>query len=263
MDKIINVLSTEQLSIGYKSRSKITEVAHNINISLQDASLYSVIGVNGSGKSTFLKTIAGLIPTLSGDVFCYENNIKNMSARDLSSLVSCVFTGFPDLGLMRVFDVISLGRYLYTGFTGRLSVDDQDVVNGIISILDIEDLSDKYFFQLSDGQKQKVMIGRALAQQSKIILLDEPTAFLDFQNRVAIDLLLRQLVDNLGLTVVVSTHDINNALKISDKVLLFSSDLRVQTLNPKKEEGLSLIERTFANQNIIFNRSDTSFSIKL
>lgn len=253
------LIKINTLNLGYKAKKDEILILENVNFSLREGRLYSVIGKNGSGKSTFLRTLAGIIPSLSGDIFYFGKNIKQYSVKELSALVACVFTGFPELGLMSSFDLVALGRYLHTGLSGKLSAEDVALVEDIFKRLGIAELIDKRFSQLSDGQKQKVMIARALAQESKVIILDEPTAFLDFQNKVGIDLLLKELVEKLNLTVIFSSHDINNALRISDEIILIDTDKSAILLDPKKEKDLLVIEKTFSNKDIVFDKTHSMF----
>lgn len=212
------------LSIGYGKGSKTKVVSSGIDFVLDRSEMTLLLGQNGIGKSTLLRTLAAVQPPLDGRVLINGNDISAYDMRTLSRLVSVVFTDKTLAGGLRVSEVVALGRHPYTGFFGRLSSADEAVVADSLSAVGMTDKGDSYLSQLSDGERQKVMIAKALAQQAQLILLDEPTAFLDLPSRMEILYLLKRLAVEQGKTILLSTHDIEQSLTVADRILLFFHD---------------------------------------
>ena len=214
-------ISTNSLTIGYRIASG-TEypVQTDLNFSLHTGEMVCMLGPNGCGKSTLLRTLAGLQPALSG-----EYKIQNTASRPEKS-VALVLTERLSMDNTTVHDVVAMGRYPYTSFLGGLSEQDEEIIAASLQAVgfDLVALNSSHspFNAHSDGEKQRILIAKALAQQTPIILLDEPTAHLDLPHRILILRLLRQLAHEQGKTVLISTHELDLALALSDRILLMS-----------------------------------------
>ena len=211
------------LSIGYRSKNGTRVVAAGINAAIRSGELTCLLGANGVGKSTLLRTLSAFQPKLDGDVLIEGREITTFSDKELSRMIGVVLTEKPDIRNMSVRELVALGRSPYTGFWGTLHEDDWQVVDEAISAVRIEPLRERMIHTLSDGERQKVMIAKALAQQTPVIYLDEPTAFLDFPSKVEIMQLLRQLAQTQQKTIFLSTHDFELALQVADTLWLMES----------------------------------------
>ena len=219
------VISVEckELTIGYKAkRTGFREVAADINAELCGGRLTSLIGSNGIGKSTLLRTLSAFQPPLAGDVLIQGKSLRRYTNKELSRLIGVVLTERPALQNMSVRELVGLGRSPYTGFWGKLTAADEEIVTEAINDVGIENLQHRMIQTLSDGERQKVMIAKALAQQTPVIFLDEPTAFLDYPSKVEVMQLLHRLTRQSGKTIFLSTHDIELALQLSDILWLMS-----------------------------------------
>ena len=215
----------ENLSIGY---NKGKAVATDINIGFRGGDLSCIIGKNGTGKSTLLKTITGFLPAKQGTVLFGDKDSATMTRHERSIAVSIVLTGAPDIRNFTVREMVGVGRSPYTGFFGTLTPADKQVVDESMSMAGVTPLADRKTYTLSDGERQKVMIARALAQQTPAILLDEPTAFLDYPSKVDLIRLLGRLAHEQQKTIIMSTHDLALAVRFADRLFLMSSG----SLNP-------------------------------
>lgn len=213
-------LIANNLSLGYRKGKQVNEVANGITFEIQAGELTCLLGPNGVGKSTLLRTIMGTLPALSGGLRVCGKEITDYAKDELSKKLSVVLTDRIQVGNLRAGDLISLGRIPHTGWTGRLEEKDLLQINKAISATKTEYLRDVPIYELSDGQLQKVMIARALAQDGEILLLDEPTAHLDLVNRYEIMFLLRQVARASEKAILVVTHDLEIALESADKLLL-------------------------------------------
>lgn len=209
-------LHLDRLSVGYGGRA----VASDIDISLRSGSFTCLLGSNGAGKSTLLKTIAGFLKPISGSIVFGKRPLGTLSKKELAMTVGVVLTGRAESLNITVEDMVSFGRSPYTGFFGVPNAADRSIADSCISMIGIEELRRRYLYTLSDGEYQKVMIAKTLAQQTPIILLDEPTAFLDFKSKVEVLELSRELAHSEGKTILMTTHDVNLALKTADSILL-------------------------------------------
>ena len=213
------------LTIGYREKKgKIKTIVEDINASIQRGRLTCLIGANGVGKSTLLRTLCGFLPKVKGEVLVEGQDIDTLSNKKLSRTIGVVLTDKPQLQNMTVRELVGLGRSPYTGFWGTLSEDDEEVVSRSIEQVGITALQDRMIQTLSDGERQKVMIAKALAQQTSIIVLDEPTAFLDYPSKVEMMQLLHRLSRETDLTIFLSTHDLELVLQIADLVWLLTRD---------------------------------------
>lgn len=209
-------ITLEQLSIGYKG---YIPVVSGINVEIRSGELTCLIGSNGIGKSTLLKTLTGFLPKLGGRLLLDGREIDGLTTRERSKLISIVLTYKPDVQNLSVTEMVGMGRMPYTGFWGKLGVEDQTIVAQSIEMVGITKLKDRMIQTLSDGERQKVMIAKALAQQTPIILLDEPTAFLDFRSKVEMLQLLHRLAVETDKVILLSTHDLELVLRLADSLV--------------------------------------------
>ena len=210
------IISLSQLSVGY---SLSHPVISDINLELRSGQLACLIGENGIGKSTLLKTLTGFLPKLKGSLLLGNRDIESFSQRELARQVSIVLTQKPDVQNLTIEEIIGLGRSPYTGFFGRLRTEDRKVVDDAIATMGIEKLRGRMIQTLSDGERQKVMIAKALAQETSIILLDEPTAFLDFPSKAETFQSLQRMAHERDKLILLSTHDLELAVRFADSLL--------------------------------------------
>ena len=214
-------ITLSHLSVGYKVGHTVVS---DINLTLQSGQLACLIGENGVGKSTLLKTLTGFLPKLEGSLLLDGKDISEFSQRALARQISIVLTQKPDVQNLTVEEIIGLGRSPYTGFFGKLHANDQQIVDESITAVGIQKLKNRMIQTLSDGERQKVMIAKALAQQTPVIFLDEPTAFLDFSSKVETFQLLQRMAHEMGKLVLLSTHDLELAVRFSDTLLQVNGD---------------------------------------
>lgn len=214
-------ITLSHLSVGYKIGHAVVS---DINLTLQSGKLACLIGENGVGKSTLLKTLTGFLPKLEGSLLLDGKDISEFSQRALARQISIVLTQKPDVQNLTIEEIVGLGRSPYTGFFGKLHANDQQIVDESIIAVGIEKLKNRMIHTLSDGERQKVMIAKALAQQTPVIFLDEPTAFLDFSSKVETFQLLQCMAHEMGKLVLLSTHDLELAVRFSDTLLQVNGD---------------------------------------
>ncbi len=243
-----NLLHTSGLTVGYRSKTLIT----GVDIELRAGELVALIGLNGSGKSTLLRTLCGLLPPLAGTVQVNGTDLRSMDGRTRARSLSVVLTGKPQAGLLDVRTLVSLGRQPWTGSLGRMSELDHARVQEALECTGTLSLAERAWGTLSDGEGQKVMIARALAQEAPVMILDEPTAFLDLVNRVAVMQLLRELAHSLGRGVLLSTHDLASALRSCDRIFLVHEG-RVWSGTPEQAITSKVLDRAFASQGLHFD----------
>lgn len=205
-------------TIGYKTWNKTIVISSDINVSLQVGELVSLIGRNGCGKSTLLRTIAGFQPLIDGRIIQNGKDIKEYSIQERACMLSVVTTNFKPVPEMTVFELVAMGRSPYTGFWGRLSSDDNKIIDDSICMVGMEKYRHRTVATLSDGERQKVLIAKAIAQKTSVIILDEPTSFLDYPSKVKTMQLLKSLAHDFNKTILVSTHDLEQALQFSDRI---------------------------------------------
>ena len=233
-------ITLEQLSVGYKG---FPPVVSNINVEIKSGELTCLIGSNGIGKSTLLKTLTGFLPKLSGRLLLDGRDINILSQRERAKYISIVLTYKSDVQNLSVTEMVGMGRMPYTGFWGKLNTSDQTIVAEAIEMVGIEHLKNRMIQTRSDGERQKVMIAKALAQQTPVILLDEPTSFLDFPSKVEMLQLLHRLAKETNKVVFLSTHDLELALRIADRLVeLNKNGLQVVPAQQVKEEINKLLE---------------------
>ena len=222
------ILNCENISIGYQSKGKETIVAKNLNLSLEKGKLIALIGANGIGKSTLLRTLTGIQKPLSGGVFINTINIEELEPLALAQEMSLVLTEKLPPSNLTVYELIALGRQPYTNWIGKLTPEDIAKVNEAMELTQINHLASKKHYEISDGQLQKVLIARALAQDTALIILDEPTTHLDLQHKVSVFKLLKKLAHETGKCILFSTHDIDMAIQLSDEMIIMTPETVLQ-----------------------------------
>lgn len=222
------------LSIGYKTKGSVYAVASGINGTIRSGELTCLMGENGVGKSTLLRTLSAFQTPLGGSIEVAGRQLADYSPQELAKTIGVVLTEKPDVGLMTARDMVALGRSPYTDFWGRLTADDQKIVTEAMEQVGITPLAARQVSTLSDGERQKVMIAKALAQQTQIIFLDEPTAFLDYPSKVDVLLLLRRVCREAGKTIFLSTHDLELSLQAADTLWLMTRNEGLLTGTPRE-----------------------------
>jgi len=254
-------IQIESLSTGYRSKNNVTVVAHDINATINGGELTCLLGPNGAGKSTLLRTLSAFLPPVKGDITIMGRNLRDYSDRELAKTIGVVLTEKTDLRNMTVEDLIGLGRSPYTGFWGTLHKQDREIVDRAIEMVGIEPLRGRMIHTLSDGERQKVMIAKALAQETPVIFLDEPTAFLDFPSKVEIMQLLHNLSRTTGKTIFLSTHDLELALQISDTIWLLDREKGVMIGTPEQLATDGSLNSFFNQRGIEFKIHDVDGSL--
>ncbi|MEQ8472677.1 MAG: ABC transporter ATP-binding protein [Marinoscillum sp.] len=229
----MKLLETKSLSIGYRKGKNTTSIIQkDINLSVEPGQIISLMGQNGVGKTTFIKSICGLLPVLDGQVFYHGQDLKRIRPKDLARQISIVLTEKPFNQTITVLELIAIGRHPYSGWLGTLGEKDKGVIDWAISETNINYLANKKLYELSDGQMQKVMIARALVQETDLILLDEPAAHLDLYNKIEVMILLRKIAKT-GKGIIISTHDMQVSTQLSDLLWLFNFNEPVTSGTPE------------------------------
>lgn len=250
------------LSIGYKSKSDTKVVAQGICTEINEGELTCLLGANGVGKSTLLRTLSAFQPKLGGEIFIMGRELGTYSDKELSKTIGVVLTEKCDVRNMSARELIGMGRSPYTGFWGTLDKEDSRIVEESIALVKIEKLASRMVHTLSDGERQKVMIAKALAQQTPVIFLDEPTAFLDFPSKVEIMQLLHRLTRETGKTIFLSTHDLELALQIADKIWLMDKQHGITIGTPEDLALEGHLSSFFARKGIVFDMETGLFRIE-
>ncbi len=254
-------ISISNLTTGYKLSHSEKTITSSLNATLSSGHMVCLLGPNGAGKSTLLRTLGGFQAPLSGHIEIMGKELKTYSANELAKVMSIVLTEKPVLENMDVESLIALGRTPYTDFWGRLDAEDMKAINEAIILTGTESLKHRQVQTLSDGERQKVMIAKAIAQQTPIIFLDEPTAFLDYPGKVEIMLILRSLAHEQNKTIFMSTHDIDIALQIADDIWLMDKELGIKTGSHKELTESGDLERYFSRPGIFFDKTEGLFKI--
>lgn len=255
------ILKTNNLDIGYISKKKETRIAKDININLNKGELIALVGGNGIGKSTLLRTLTKVQPALNGDIFINEKQLNLYNNLELAKVMSLVLTESISSKNLSVFELVALGRQPYTNWIGNLTTTDLEAVKKAIQLTNIEDLQHKKCFELSDGQLQKVMITRALAQDTPIIILDEPTTHLDMYHKAYLLKLLKQLTIDTGKTILFSSHEIDLAIQLCDSMVVMTKD-QVVSDQPCNLISKGIFESLFPKDLIVFDEKTGSFRVK-
>ncbi|MBK5722778.1 ABC transporter ATP-binding protein [Dysgonomonas sp. Marseille-P4677] len=255
------IISAKNIGIGYAKtkHSEKTSLYNDLSFNLYKGELVCLLGSNGAGKSTLLRTISASQPALNGKILFNNKDITTYSEKELSRLLGLVLTDKTSTGGLLVRELVELGRYPYTGFFGQLTKEDKDIVQKAMEDVCIVHKANVYVAQLSDGERQKAMIAKALAQECPVVLLDEPTAFLDIESRIEIMNLLHNLAMRKEKTILLSTHDIDMALLLADRLWLLSRDHGLK-IGVTEDIILSdVLDHFFKGNSITFDRNSGSF----
>lgn len=250
------------LGIGYTTKHGVITVAEDINGTICSRELTCLLGANGVGKSTLLRTLSAFQPKIQGEIMIGGRDLSDWTDKELSRLIGVVLTEKPDVRNMTVRELVSLGRSPYTGFWGTYSKEDLQIVDEAISLVGIDLLSRRMVHTLSDGERQKVMIAKALAQQTPVIYLDEPTAFLDYPSKVEVLQLLRRISREAGKTIFLSTHDVELALQLADVVWLMTRGERMVIGSPKTLAKQGDLGRFIEREGISFDPETLTIRVK-
>ena len=252
-------LETQSLTIGYRRRGKPDVVlARGLNLELQRGKLVGLLGPNGVGKSTLLRTLAGMHKQLAGQVLVSGRDAATLAPLAMARQLSLVLTAAPQPSLMNGYALVALGRHPHSDWLGRMTADDHRIVAWAIGAVSGDDLADRPLAELSDGQRQKLMIARALAQEADVMLLDEPTAYLDLPRRVETMQLLKHLARSTERAILVSTHDLELALRSCDRLWLMSEGC-IETGAPEDLVLDGSLSEAFHTDGISFDRSSGTF----
>jgi len=225
---VFSPIEIENLSVGYKQRSADEILLSEVNSSVRKGELIAVIGRNGTGKSTLIRTLSGLQDPLSGTILLDGNDHKSFTVVERAKKISFVSTEIVQLNHMRVFELVALGRHPYTGWLGNMNPADREIISKAIDAVGLQSKAEEFMNQISDGERQRAMIARALAQNTSILLLDEPTAFLDILHRHELVHLLYSLTRKEGKTIIFSSHDLQIAMNVADRIWLLNDREMIQ-----------------------------------
>ncbi len=244
------VVEMKSMAIGYRGPSARGTVVADMDASLMRGEVVALVGCNGAGKSTLLRTLAGYNRPLGGELAYCGRSADALTAAELSRMVSVVLTDSGCAPALTVRELVSLGRTPYTNFMGKLRSGDKECVERAISAIKIEHIAERRLSELSDGERQKAMIAKALAQETPVILLDEPTAYLDFNSRVSLFRLLKKMAVEMGKAILVSTHDLELVLRMADRLwLIENGKLHCGAVHELSRSG---ILKTFLNGEGVF-----------
>ena len=255
------MLKTKALEVGYFSSKSYTTVSRNIDIALEPGEMAAVVGVNGIGKSTLLRTLAGVQDKLSGSIEINGREQQEYNSRDWAMEVSTVLTEPLTAKNLTVQQLISLGRHPYTNWIGTLSRYDIEIIQQAMEQAGLNELKNKKCYELSDGQLQKVMIARALAQDTRIIFLDEPTTHLDLYHKVQVLKILQRIAHSNGKIVLYTSHEIDLAIQLCDKILIMESG-RNTFGKPQELIEQGCFTNLFPADTIKFDQKSASFKIR-
>lgn len=254
------ILQTKNLTIGYSSKTATIIVANNVSIQLERGKLIGLVGANGAGKSTLLRTITGIKKPLSGSILLNEKSIDLYEPLILAQQISVVLTEKLPPSNLTVYELIALGRQPYTNWLGKLSAEDIEKIQEAITLTGVEDLVDKKHYEISDGQLQRVLIARAIAQDTPVIVLDEPTTHLDLLHKVSLFKLLKKLSVQTGKCIFFSTHDIDMAIQLADEMIVMTAEQVVQD-QPCNLITQGVFEQLFKDESIRFDADRGRFTI--
>ncbi|MBK9290602.1 MAG: ABC transporter ATP-binding protein [Bacteroidetes bacterium] len=254
-------IECRNLSVGYQAAKQHKLVLHGIDTAFEKGQLTAIAGLNGAGKSTLLKTISGLLKPLAGNILLFGKEITQLKPSALSQLISLVLTDRPEEQYLTVYETVASGRAPYTGFWGRLSQADHLAIEKSLEYTSISHLKDNFLNSISDGERQKVMIAKALAQDTPIIVLDEPAAFLDFPSKIELMHLLKRLTTEQQKTVLFSSHDLDLIIRTADHVWLLGNGVQVGQGAPEILLRQNAFASAFGNQRLRFDTLSGHFVV--
>lgn len=255
MERRETAVESRNLTIGYNDAGGRKVVQENVNVTLYSGEVTCLLGLNGAGKSTLIRTLCGFQPPLGGEVLLRGKPLSKYTQSEFAREVGVVLTDRTNAGGITVYELVSLGRHPYTGFFGTLKPDDHKIIETSLQAAGIAHKSGSYVSDLSDGERQKAMIAKVLAQECPIIILDEPTAFLDVTARIETMVLLRKLAKEQGKAIVLSTHDIDSAIQMGDCLWLLSKGKQVRCGAPEDLIMDGTVGEFFSKENIVFDKA--------
>ncbi|MDL2252300.1 ABC transporter ATP-binding protein [Odoribacter sp. OttesenSCG-928-J03] len=256
----MSAITANNLTIGYKQGKRGNKIIHeNLSFSLEEGELTCLLGPNGAGKSTLLRTISGSQQALGGELLLEGRPLTSYNDKELARTIGLVLTDRTMGGGLSVYEMVALGRQPHTGFFGRLNDNDREIVQKSLDLVGISHKADSYVAELSDGVRQKVMIAKALAQECPMLLLDEPTAFLDVVSRIEIMNLLHELAAKQHKTILLSTHDMEQALLLGDRLWLLSDENSLQCGVTEDLILSGAINKFFSRNEIAFDQMSGNF----
>ncbi|MDR2887075.1 MAG: ABC transporter ATP-binding protein [Bacteroidales bacterium] len=261
MNRNENILTIDRLSAGYRNGQSVKTVLSNLNATAMRGELIAVIGRNGSGKSTLLRIITGLQRDYTGNVYIEQTETVKLSHRQLAKKVGYVSTETVRVPNMSVYDLVALGRFPHTGWTGRLDSENETCVLKALSDTGMTGMASRYVSELSDGERQRAMITRTLAQDTSLMVMDEPTAFLDITGKYEIFNLLKKITGENGKTVIFSTHDLQMAISCADKIWLLHNAALFEGA-PKDLILNGVFDKIFDSGNIRYNPGAGTFTFR-
>ena len=257
----VPILYTRELTIGYKTKGGALELEKELDSKIHNGEMVCLIGPNGCGKSTLMRTIAGLQKPLSGDAFITGVDVKKIKPHQYAQLLSLVLTDKINAGGMKVMDIVSIGRYPYTNYFAKLEPRDHEIIERSLDSVHLNEYKNRFFSELSDGEKQRVMIAKALAQDTPLIMLDEPTAHLDLPNRVEIMNILKRLTKETNKAIFLSTHELGLALQTADTIWLMSKGESMKSGVPEDLVLSGMFEHVFKSDAFQFDKHSGSFKV--
>ncbi|NEQ54271.1 MAG: ABC transporter ATP-binding protein [Leptolyngbya sp. SIO3F4] len=255
------VIELKDLTTGYRSGINKKAITSNINTSLLKGELVCLIGPNGAGKSTLMRTLSGSQKPIKGMVFLEGKNIHDLSPRILAKKLSLVLTERVSAGMLTAYEIVALGRFPYTNWSGKLKETDHRIIHEAIEMVGAQELAKRPLSELSDGERQKIMVARAFAQEPEVMILDEVTAFLDLPRRVEIMRLLRKMARESSKSILLSTHDMDLALRGADKIWLLPKGGDLQVGAPEDLVLDGSFQKAFNAEGIQFDKHSGSFQI--
>lgn len=260
-DIMDTTIELRNLTTGYRLKKHEKVISRQLNATLKEGQMTCMLGPNGAGKSTLLRTLAAFQPSLGGEITINHRPLGKYSSKELARLISVVLTDNSGIKNMTAWEVVAMGRSPYTGFWGKLNEKDKKMVEKCLGWVGITSLANRKMQTLSDGERQKVMIAKAIAQETPIILFDEPTAYLDYPSKVSMMLLLHRLAKALKKTIFLSTHDLEHALQVADNIWLVDREKGLTTGMPEDLCASGKIEEYFLREGMQFNPETSTFSI--
>ena len=257
----MKILQTQQLAIGYVSKNTVKTVASDISLALEGGKLIGLVGINGVGKSTLLRTLTGIQKPLHGSIYIQQKPIESYTSLALAQQISVVLTEKLPPSNLTVYELVALGRQPYTNWLGKLSAEDKIQIDQAIFLTEISPLIHQKYSEISDGQLQKVLISRALAQDTPLIILDEPTTHLDLVHKVSMFKFLKKLSQETNKCILYSTHDIDLAIQLSDEMIVMTDEKVIQN-EPCQLILDGTFSSLFSSENIFFDAEKGKFIIQ-
>lgn len=247
------ILTTHDLAVGYVHGKQVTTLLQGLNLTLKQGELVALLGQNGAGKSTLLRALTCATRPVDGGIMLMGNDVSTLSQHERSRIIGLVSTERIMAGALTVTELVGLGRQPHTGFLGRMSDQDHEIVKAALADVGIAHKAQNYVSELSDGERQKAMIAKALAQETPVIVLDEPTAFLDAASRIETMNLLASLAHERDKAILLSTHDISRSLLLTDALWVITKEHTVVTGPTKEMVASSVMDDVFSSQAVRFN----------